>query len=106
MLTGFAGVPFFKFAAPMLPVVGVHFEALSELPPAFVCSGIVAVLVSLLDKNGQASMAGIDGELTNQSVTGFSAAPLMHPKPTTVVGFKSFWIACVSDARFSAGVWH
>ena len=67
MLTGFAGVPFFKFAAPMLPVVGVHFEALSELPPAFVCSGIVAVLVSLTDKSGRAEMTGITGELTNKT---------------------------------------
>ena len=63
MLTGFAGVPFFKFVAPTLPVVGVHFEALSELPPAFIVSGIAAVVVSLGDRKGRESMAGVEDEL-------------------------------------------
>ena len=67
MLTGFAGVPFFKFAAPSIPVVGQHFEALSELPPAFVVSGIVAIVVSMLDTTGQQAMEGIQGEISNES---------------------------------------
>lgn len=67
MLTGFAGVPFFKFVAPQIPGLGPHFEALSELPPAFVVSGVVAIIVSLLDKAGQAAMSGIEGELSNKT---------------------------------------
>ena len=54
MLAGFASVPFFKFIAPQLPLVGDSFAALSELPPAFVVSTIVAIVVSLLDRGGQA----------------------------------------------------
>ena len=54
MLAGFASVPFFKFIAPQLPIVGDHFSALSELPPAFVVSAVVAIVVSLLDRSGQA----------------------------------------------------
>lgn len=54
MLAGFASVPFFKFIAPQLPLVGDSFVALSELPPAFVVSTIVAIVVSLLDRSGQA----------------------------------------------------
>lgn len=50
MITGFACVPLFKFAAPLLPVVGPFFAALEELPPAFALSALVGVLVSLLDK--------------------------------------------------------
>lgn len=53
MVTGFLSVPLFKFGAPMLPGVGPFFEALEELPPAFALSGLVGVLVSLLDKPPQ-----------------------------------------------------
>lgn len=67
MLTGFAGVPFFKFVVPIIPGIGHHFVALSELPPAFVVSGIVAIVVSLTDKTGQAAMSGIEGELSNET---------------------------------------
>ena len=49
MLAGFVSIPFFKFVAPALPVVGDSFAALSELPPAFVVSGIVAIVVSKRD---------------------------------------------------------
>ena len=66
MLSGFVSVPLFKFVAPQLPVVGDSFAALSELPPAFVVSGLVAVVVSLLDRQGMQSMAGIDRELTGK----------------------------------------
>jgi sodium/proline symporter len=51
MLAGFVSVPFFKFVAPMLPIVGDAFAALSELPPAFVVSLLVAIVVSLTDRS-------------------------------------------------------
>ncbi len=63
MLSGFASVPFFKFAAPQLPWVGSGFAALSELPPAFLVSGLVAIVVSVLDKHGIQSLADVRGEL-------------------------------------------
>lgn len=63
MLVGFASVPFFKFVAPELPGVGPAFAALSELPPAFALSGLVAIFVSVLDKKGVQETQGIDGEL-------------------------------------------
>lgn len=63
MLSGFASVPFFKFVAPQLPVVGDAFAALSELPPAFVVSALVAIVVSLLDQKGIQSLAGVHDEL-------------------------------------------
>lgn len=54
MLAGFISVPIFKFIAPQVPLVGEGFAALSELPPAFAVSMLVAVVVSLLDGPGQA----------------------------------------------------
>lgn len=63
MLTGFASVPFFKFIAPQIPIVGDGFVSLSELPPAFVMSGLVAVVVSLCDRQGQLGWSGLDVEL-------------------------------------------
>ncbi len=63
MLAGFASVPLFKFVAPQLPLVGSGFGALSELPPAFVVSGIVAIVVSLLDTNGIATLTEVKDEL-------------------------------------------
>jgi sodium/proline symporter len=63
MLTGFVSVPFFKFIAPHIPVVGDSFAALSELPPAFLVSGLVAVAVSLRDPKGQLEMIGVREEL-------------------------------------------
>lgn len=47
MIVGFACVPLFKFAVPLLPTIGPFFDALGELPPAFLCSGLAGVLVSL-----------------------------------------------------------
>lgn len=64
MLTGFACVPFFKFVAPELPVVGDAFSSLSELPPAFAVSGVVAVIVSSCDPRGKEKVAGSQGEIT------------------------------------------
>lgn len=65
MLSGFASVPFFKFIAPELPFVGPGFAALSELPPAFALSGLVAVAVSLLDKKGMQSVLGAIQDLAD-----------------------------------------
>jgi len=59
MITGFLAVPFFKFIAPKLAVVGPWFEALSELPPAFAVSMLAGALWSLNDKEGQAKLADI-----------------------------------------------
>lgn len=47
MIVGFACVPLFKFLAPQLPGVGPLFDALGELPPAFLCSGLAGVVFSL-----------------------------------------------------------
>lgn len=66
MLAGFASVPLFKFVAPGLPVVGDSFAALSELPPAFAVSGIVAVLVSRFDRPGRAALAGARLDLSGR----------------------------------------
>lgn len=69
MLAGFASVPFFKFVAPTFPLVGDSFAKLSELPPAFVVSGLVAVIVSKLDKPGQAKLAGVDLDLAGKGAS-------------------------------------
>ena len=57
MITGFLGVPLFKFMVANLPGVGEFFAALSELPPSFALSFLVAIIVSLTDKKGQAIIA-------------------------------------------------
>jgi len=63
MVTGFLCVPLFKFGMPALPGVGLYFDALSELPPAFLISGLVGIVVSLLDPRGQARLADVGEEL-------------------------------------------
>jgi Na+/proline symporter len=63
MLVGFVCVPFFKFAAPSLPVVGDFFGALEELPPAFILSALFGVFVSLADKRGRARLKPVEEEL-------------------------------------------
>jgi sodium/proline symporter len=54
MVSGFLSVPLFKFGAPELPGVGPAFDALGELPPAFLVSGLFGVVVSVLDRAGRA----------------------------------------------------
>jgi len=56
MIVGFLCVPIFKFAVPVLPVVGQFFAQLGELPPAFFLSGLAAVIVSLTDHKGRERM--------------------------------------------------
>jgi len=63
MVVGFACVPLFKFAAPLVPVAGPHLAALGELPPAFLLSGLAGIVVSLFDRTGQAKVAGAEQEL-------------------------------------------
>ncbi|MEE2755994.1 MAG: sodium/proline symporter [Myxococcota bacterium] len=60
MLVGFVSVPIFKFLAPSLPVVGAYFAKLSELPPAFVCSFLAGIVVSLATKTSVPANAKAD----------------------------------------------
>jgi hypothetical protein len=46
-----------------LPVIGESFGALSELPPAFIASSLVAVVVSLLDTKGRRALMDVKNEL-------------------------------------------
>ena len=52
MVTGFLGVPVFKFLAPSLPRVGELFGVLGELPPASAVAFVAAVATSLFDPAG------------------------------------------------------
>lgn len=69
MVAGFVSVPFFKFAAPpLLDAVGFdagpgYLGALDVMLPAFLVSGFVAVVVSVVDKPGQAKLEGVDRDL-------------------------------------------
>ena len=69
MIAGFLGVPFFKFAAPpLLNQAGFstwsgYLASLDVLLPSFLVGFAVAIVVSLLDKQGQARMAGMAEEL-------------------------------------------
>ena len=63
MLTGFLGVPFYKFLAPGLGEMGTLFDKMGELPPAFATAFLAAVIVSLLDKEGQAELEGVEEDL-------------------------------------------
>ena len=60
MVVGFAGVPLFKFAAPLLPEAGPFFAALGELPPAFLLSALAGVIVSRLDPIGPPAAAAAE----------------------------------------------
>jgi sodium/proline symporter len=57
MVTGFLGIPIFKFWAPLWPVVGQSFDALTELPPAFSLSLLAAIIASRFDTRGQQAVA-------------------------------------------------
>lgn len=50
MVTGFFAIPFFKFLAPEIAVVGPYFAQLEEMAPSFLVSGLVVVIASLLDR--------------------------------------------------------
>ena len=60
MISGFLCVPFFKFVAPSLPGIGAIVDASGELPPAFLVSGLCAILVSTFDQSGKSAIQDID----------------------------------------------
>ena len=73
MVAGFLGVPLFKFAAPPIfsamgqdTLVG-YLGSLDVLLPSFLIGFAVAVVVSLLDKKGQARLEGVADELREAS---------------------------------------
>ena len=72
MVTGFVCVPFFKFIPGMLLrrtewIVLEWLNALAELPPAFALSACAIVLVSILDKAGQAKLSHTQAHLEEAS---------------------------------------
>jgi len=67
MVTGFLCVPLFKFGGPHLPGVGPYLAELAELPPAFLCSFLAGIVVSLLDTAGQAKVADAAADLADAS---------------------------------------
>ena len=48
MVTGFLGVPLFKFIMPLIPDIGIYFTQLAELFPSFLFAIIAGILVSKL----------------------------------------------------------
>jgi sodium/proline symporter len=66
MVTGFVGVPVFKFLAPRLGgEAGQAFAALSELPPAFAAALVAGIVVSLIDRPGRARLQDARAELAD-----------------------------------------
>jgi sodium/proline symporter len=69
MVAGFLGVPIFKFGLPpIFRAIGqddwvTYLGGLDVLLPSFVLGFIVAIVVSLLDKNGQAQVADVGDDL-------------------------------------------
>ena len=58
MIVGFVSVPLFKFAVP-----GAFFENLGELPPAFLCSFVAGILMSLRKPHQPDIEAAIDEDM-------------------------------------------
>lgn len=69
MITGFLGTILFKFIVPsMLTAIGLdngvsYLNALDVLLPAFLLSGVVAIITSKLDRTGMENLNGINEEL-------------------------------------------
>jgi SSS family transporter len=65
MVAGFLGVPLFKFVVPgfLSETWSGYLESLDVLLPSFLVGFVVAVVVSLLDEQGQKRMEGIEEEL-------------------------------------------
>ncbi len=53
MIVGFLSVPFFKFAATKLPVVGGFFGHIEELFPSFILAGLAGFIASKISANKQ-----------------------------------------------------
>ena len=72
MVAGFLGVGLFKWAVPpLLNSAGLeewsgYLESLDVLLPSFMLGFLVAIVTSLLDKDGQARVAGVAEELRSQ----------------------------------------
>ncbi len=63
MAAGFLSILFFQFVAPGLQGAGVYFDVLEEMAPSFLVSGLVGVLVSLLDSRGQERLIEVGPEI-------------------------------------------
>jgi sodium/proline symporter len=69
MVAGFMGVPLFSFAVPPLLIkagyedLAGHLVSLDVLLPSFIIGFAVAVVISLLDKKGQANLTGVKEDL-------------------------------------------
>jgi len=69
MIAGFLGVPIFSFAVgPILKSAGMddiarYLSALDVLLPSFIIGFATAIIVSLLDKQGQANLTGVKEDL-------------------------------------------
>lgn len=57
MLTGFACVPLFKFAVPLLPRWGEHLSKIEELAPSFLAAVVAGVLVTLITSRNNDSVS-------------------------------------------------
>lgn len=83
MVAGFASVPLFKFAAPvMFKAAGwtdgkAYLDALDVLLPSFLVSIAVAVAVSILDAPGRARLLGVRSDLR---AAGGSTPPPQPPR--------------------------
>lgn len=59
MVTGFLGVPLFKFVVPGIPVWGPMISRLEELGPAFALALAVGVLATITDPNARQGEASV-----------------------------------------------
>lgn len=50
MITGFLGVPVFKFLVPLIPNIGIYFTQAAELLPSFLLAMVVGFIVSRLTR--------------------------------------------------------
>ena len=46
MIVGFMAIPIFKFLMPQIPDIGIYFENMAELFPAFICSLLAGWIAS------------------------------------------------------------
>jgi Na+/proline symporter len=50
MITGFLSVPIFKFGFTAIDSIGIYFDKLGELAPAFLLAAVVGVTTTLITK--------------------------------------------------------
>jgi Na+/proline symporter len=55
MITGFLCVPIFKFGFTNLNDIGIYFERLGELGPAFILAALVGIFTTIITKNKRAT---------------------------------------------------